>query len=60
MKQKVTQSRKARTRCLPINRSFVHQAPVWYRRRMGYYGPDWRQYNDAHGLIGYSPVNPII
>ena len=60
MKQKVIKSRKARTRCLPINWSFFHQAPVWLRRQMGYYGPDWRQYDDAHGLIGYLPVNPII
>lgn len=59
MKQKVTKSRKARTRCMSHVYSFIHQAPVWLRRKMGYYGADWRQFNDAHGLIEMSPVNPI-
>ena len=59
MKQKVTKSRKARTRCLPHEYNFQHQAPVWRRRRMNIYGADWREFNDAHGLIGMSPVNPI-
>lgn len=59
-KKKVKKSRKARKRCLPHAHDFVHQAPVWLRRKMGFWGADWRQFNEAHGLIGLSPVNPII
>lgn len=59
MKQKVTKSRKARTRCLSHEYSFIHQAPVWLRRQFGHYGADWISFNDAHGLFGMSPVNPI-